>query len=115
MITDENIPRGVREWLVKKGFDIVNTPQVHLKSAKDHEIAEYAVKNDLTIITLDNHFSQIYRMRKKEQITVIIIKSKPATPSNILETLEAAQQKIDLRTVKNKLVILTKKNIRIIT
>ena len=115
IIVDENIPRGVREWLVKKDFDIINVSQTHLKRAKDHTIAQYAIKNNLTIFTLDNHFSQIYRRFKKEKITVIIIKAKPATPSNIIETLEAAQEKIDLKTVKDKLVIISKKRIRIIT
>jgi predicted nuclease of predicted toxin-antitoxin system len=115
IIVDENIPRGVREWLLNRGFEVTNVVQVHLKSAKDLTIAEYAIKNNLTIFTLDNHFSQIYRMLKKEQITIIIIKAKPATPSSIIEILEAAQQKIDLKTVRNKLIIISKRKIRIIT
>ena len=115
IIVDENIPRSVKEWLLKRGFELTSVAQAHLKSAKDHAIAEYAMKNNLTIFTLDNHFSQIYHILKKEQITVIIIKAKPATSSNIIKTLEAAQEKIDLKAVKSKLVIISKNKIRIIT
>ena len=41
IIVDENIPRGVREWLLNRGFEVTNVVQVHLKSAKDLTIAEY--------------------------------------------------------------------------
>ena len=115
IIVDENIPRDVREWLVKRGFEITSVNQVHLKSAKDQDIGDYAVKNNLTIVTLDNHFAQIYRTLRKDQITIIIIKAKPATPVNIMKTLEATQEKIDLKTVKSKLIIISKRRIRIIT
>jgi predicted nuclease of predicted toxin-antitoxin system len=115
MIVDENVPREAREWLAKKGFDIVNVSQTHLKSAKDQAIAEYAAKNKMTIITLDKNFSQIYRTLKKDQITIIIIRASPATPANIIEALNAAQQKINLKEAKNKLFIIRKKKIRIIS
>lgn len=114
IIVDENVPRDAREWLAKKGFDLISVSQTHLKSAKDQAIAEYAAKNNMTIITLDKDFSQIYRTFKKDQITVIIIRASPATPANIIEALNAAQQKINLKEAKNKLIIISKKKIRII-
>lgn len=115
IIVDENIPSDVREWLTKKGFNPINVSQTHLKSAKDYAIAEYAAKNNIPIITLDKGFAQIYRIFQKDTLTVIIIKANPATPANIIETLNAAQQKIDLKETRNKLIIITKKKIRIIT
>ncbi len=115
IIIDENIPRDAKEWLTKKGFDTIGVSQTHLKSAKDYFIAQYAAQNDLTLLTLDKNFSQIYRTFKKDQITIIIIKASPATPSNIIEALNAAQQKINLKEAKNKLIIISKKKIRIIS
>jgi predicted nuclease of predicted toxin-antitoxin system len=115
IFVDENIPREARQWLAKKGFELTSVSQTHLKSAKDKAIAEYAIKNNLAVITLDNHFAQIYRMHSKDQLAVIIIKANPATPANIIETLEAAQRKIDLKAVAGKLVFFSKKKIRIIT
>jgi predicted nuclease of predicted toxin-antitoxin system len=115
LIVDENIPRETRQWLVKKGFDVASVNQIYLKSAKDIDIAEYAVKNNFTIITLDNHFAQIYRMLKNNQLTIIIIKAKPAIPANIIQVLDIAHEKINLKAVKGKLVIISKNRIRIIT
>jgi predicted nuclease of predicted toxin-antitoxin system len=115
VIVDENIPREVTQWLAKKGFQLTRISQKQLKGAKDYAIAEFAEKHNLTIITLDNHFSHIYRMHRKKPISVIIIKAKPAVPANIVETLEAAHEKMDLKSVKGKLIIISKRKIRIIT
>jgi hypothetical protein len=54
-------------------------------------------------------------MFQKGTLTIIIIRAKPATPANIIETLTAAQKRINLKEIRNKLVIITKKRIRIIS
>ena len=116
MIIDENVPRDVEEWLSKKGFETVNVSKLLLKSAKDHVIAAYAVENKMAIITLDKGFAQLYRtFQKGTPLTVIIIKANPPTPINIIETLNLAQNKINLKEIQNKLIIITKRKIRIIT
>ena len=116
MIVDENIPKDVEEWLSKKGFDIVNVSKLLLKSAKDQAILEYAVKNKMSIITLDKGFAQLYRaFQKGTPVTVIIVKANPSTPVNIIEILNLAQNKVNLKELENKLVIITKRKIRIIT
>jgi predicted nuclease of predicted toxin-antitoxin system len=93
VIVDQNIPRDVKEWLAKRGFNTTSVFQTQLKGAKDHVIAEYAARNNMAIITLDKGFSQIYRASKKDSLTVIIIRANPATPANIIETLNAADKK----------------------
>jgi predicted nuclease of predicted toxin-antitoxin system len=115
IIVDENIPRDVKEWLAKNGFDIVNVSEIHLRSGKDYAIAEYAARNDIAIITLDKDFGLMYRMFQKGTLTIIIVRAKPATPANIIETLKATQQRINLNEIQGKLVIITKKRIRIIS
>jgi len=113
IIVDENIPRDVREWLAKNGFAVVNVSEIHLRSGKDYAIAKYAARNGIAIITLDKDFALMYRMFQKGTLTLIIIRAKPATPANIIETLNTAQQKIRLNEIQSKLVIITKKRIRI--
>ena len=116
MIVDENIPKDVEEWLSKKGFETVNVSKMLRKSSKDHVIVEYAVKNKMAIITLDKGFAQLYRtIQKGTPITVMIIRANPPTPINIIETLNLAQNKVNLKEIQNKLVIITKRKIRIIT
>jgi predicted nuclease of predicted toxin-antitoxin system len=115
ILVDENVPRDVREWLTKNGFATVDVSQIHLKRAKDYAIAEYAAKNSMAIITLDKDFAQIYRMFQKGTLTVIIVRANPATPANIIDALNVAQQRINLGEIQNKLVIISKKRIRIIS
>lgn len=116
LIVDENIPKDVEEWLVKKGFEAVNVSKLRIRSAKDHVIVEYAAKNKMAIITQDKGFAQLYlAFPKGTPLTVIIVKANPPTPINIIETLNLAQNKINLKEIQNKLVIITKRKIRIIT
>ncbi len=115
ILVDENVPKDVREWLAKNGFGIVNVSQIRLERAKDYAVAEYAAKHDMAVFTLDIDFAQIYRRFQKGTLTVIIIRADPATPANIIETLNAAKQKLNLNEIQNKLVIITKKRIRIIS
>jgi predicted nuclease of predicted toxin-antitoxin system len=116
MLIDENIPKDVEEWLSKRGFETLNVSKMPLRSAKDHTIAEYAVKNKLAIITLDKGFAQLYRtFQKGTPLTIIIVKANPPTPINIIETLILAQNKINLKEIQNKLVLITKRKIRILS
>jgi predicted nuclease of predicted toxin-antitoxin system len=115
ILVDENIPVSAIEWLKRKGFKVTRTSEISLKGAKDSIIAEYAAKNNMTILTLDTDFAQIYHSLLKGSITVIVIRVKPATPTNIIETLNAALKKIRIDEIQNKLAIITKKRIRIIT
>jgi predicted nuclease of predicted toxin-antitoxin system len=61
LLIDENVPNNVREWLKGNGFDIVNVSETILKRAKDYTVAEYAAKNDMTILTLDRFRSPLSR------------------------------------------------------
>lgn len=114
ILADENIPASTIEWLKRKGFNVTRTSEISLKGAKDNTIAEYAAKNNMTILTLDTDFAHIYHSIYKGKLTVIVVKVKPATPTNIIETLHTALKKIKIDEVQNKLVIITKKRIRII-
>lgn len=114
-LVDENVPNNVKEWLISKGLNIISVSETSLKRAKDYSIAEFAVKSNMTILTLDMDFAQIYYSLKKGMLSVIVIKANPATASNILQTLISADKKVDFRNVENKLVIISRKRIRIIT
>ena len=84
------------------------------KRAKDYAIAEYAAKNNMTILTLDADFAQIYHTLKKGTLSVIVIKANPATAFNILQMLITGSKKVDLQKTENKLIIISNKRIRII-
>lgn len=115
MLVDESVTRNVREWLKEQGFETINVSDTNLKGAKDQDIAKYAAKNNMTILTLDTDFAQIYHNSPKGTLGVIVIKAKPSTPATLLETLTRAHEKINLKKTHNQLVIITKRKIRIIS
>jgi predicted nuclease of predicted toxin-antitoxin system len=78
-------------------------------------IAEYAVKNNMTILTLDADFAQIYHTLKKGTLSVVVIKANPSTAFNILQTLITAQKKLDLHKAEGKMIIISNKRIKIIS
>lgn len=109
------MPKNVREWLKNKGLNIATVSETSLKQAKDFAIAEYAAKNDMTILTLDTDFAQIYHTLKKGTLSVIVIKADPATATNILQTLIAGSKKVDLNKTENKLIIISNKRIKMVS
>ena len=95
ILVDENVTGTIREWLKRKGFNTINVSDTDLKGSEDPEIAEYAAKNGMTILTLDVGFAQIYHDSYRGTLGVIVVKANPATSATILETLLAAQRRIN--------------------
>lgn len=114
-LVDESVTRNIKEWLKKQGFDTINVSSTNLKGAKDQEIAEYAAKNNLTILTLDTDFAQIYHNSPKGTLGVIVVRVSHSTPSTILETLSRAHEKINLKKTHNQLIIISQRKIRMIS
>jgi len=114
-LVDESVTRNIKEWLKKQGFDTINVSGTNLKGAKDREIAEYAAKNNLTILTLDTDFAQIYHNSPKGTLGVIVVRVSHSTPSAILETLSRAHEKINLKKTHTQLIIISQRKIRMIS
>lgn len=115
MLVDESVTKDIRKWLKKQGFDTLNASDTNLKGAKDQDIAQYAAKNSMTILTLDLDFAQIYHNSPKGTLGVIVVRANPSTPENIMELLAKANKKINLKKIRNQLIIITKRKIRIIS
>lgn len=115
ILIDENVPISVMEWLKKKGLNAKRVSEVGLRGAKDENIAKYAIKNNMIILTLDTDFAYIYHNVFRGSLTVIVVRVKPPTPANIIEVLNTTLKKIKLDEFQKKLAIITKRKIRIIT
>jgi predicted nuclease of predicted toxin-antitoxin system len=115
IIVDENVPESVAKYLNTRGFKTLCISEDFLKSAKDSVIAGYAVEKGMQILTLDSDFAQLYHNIFRGRITVLLIKANPTTAKNIIKILDAALEKIRKTETQNKLIIITKKRIRIIS
>lgn len=115
IIVDENIPEGVAKYLNTRGFKTLSISEDFMKSAKDPAIAEYAAEKRLQVLTLDSDFAQLYHNIFRGRITVLLVKANPTTAENIIGILDYALEKIRKAETQNKLLIITKKRIRIIS
>jgi predicted nuclease of predicted toxin-antitoxin system len=115
IIVDENIPQSIAAYLQSKGFKTLCISDDALKSAKDSVIAKYAAEKEMQILTQDSDFAQLYHNLYRGKVTVLLIKVNPTTAENIISILEDALPKIKRTEIRNKLLIITKKRIRIIS
>ena len=111
---DENIPESVAKFLTARGFKTYKISEDFLKSAKDSVIAKYAAEKGMQVLTLDSDFAKLYHNVFKGKITVLLVKANPTTSENIIRILDIALEKIRKTETQNKLIIITKKRIRII-
>lgn len=115
VLIDQNIPKRVTDWLKQKGFEVVILADVNLRGAPDKEIAEFAVQNHLSVLTQDVDFAKLYHTLYRRQLAVILVNTKEGTAQSVIQALTKAQLKIDLKNIRNKLLIITERRIRIVS
>ncbi len=115
IIVDDNIPQSVAIYLNSKGFKTLCISDDALKSAKDSVIAKYAAEKGMQVITQDSDFAKLYHNLYRGKITFLLIKVNPTTAENIINLLEDVLPKIKGAEIKNRLLIITKHRIRIIS
>ena len=115
IIVDENIPETVAEYLKTRGFKTYKISEDFLTSAKDSAIAKYASEKGMQVLTLDSDFAKLYHNIYRGRISILLIKANPTTAENIIRILDVAIEKIRKTETQNKLVIITKKRIRIVS
>jgi predicted nuclease of predicted toxin-antitoxin system len=115
IIVDENIPESVAKYIETRGFKTYRISEGFLKSARDSVIAEFAAKKGLQVLTLDSDFAKLYHNIFRGKITVLLIKANPPNAENIISVLDIALNKIKSAEIQNKLLIITKTRIRIIS
>jgi predicted nuclease of predicted toxin-antitoxin system len=115
IVVDENIPQSVATYLNKRGFKTLCVSDDFLKSAKDLVISKYAFEKGMLVLTLDSDFAQLYHNVFRGKISILLLKVNPTTAQNIIKVLDVALEKIKKTETQNKLLIVTKKRVRIIS
>lgn len=70
-LLDENLPRSTAFVLRELGHDVYDVREI-LRGKRDEEIFNYAVSNDMTIITADRDFGNILRFPKIHKGIIIV-------------------------------------------
>ena len=88
-LLDEDLPRSAVHVFIKHGYIAVDVRDIGLRGAKDFQIASYAKKHKLCIVTGDYDFADI-RNYPPHQYHGIVVIHLPAsgTTQTILKSLE---------------------------
>ena len=113
-LIDEDLPRSTGELLKNIGYEFTDVRDVGLRGASDSEIAAYAQKQNLCIITGDTGFSDIRNYPPKEYSGIIVLHiPRDSTAKNILDLLGGAlKQESFLNKLSGKLAIVEPGRIR---
>lgn len=60
-LLDANIPRSSAELMRSFGFDVEDVRDIGMKTAKDQEIIQYALRTERIIVTRDTDFGELLR------------------------------------------------------
>lgn len=116
-LIDEDLPRATGDLLRQYGYEAVDVRDAGLRGSKDPQIAAYARRERLCIVTGDFDFSDIRNYPPGEYAGLIVLKlPRTATASFILHLLESFLQQEDLvAQMSGKLAIVESGQVRIRT
>jgi predicted nuclease of predicted toxin-antitoxin system len=103
------------DWLKQKGFEIMTLADANLRGATDKSIVAFTMQNNMAVLTQDVDFAKMYHTLHRRKLMVILVNTKEGTTQSIIQALDKAQLRLNLKNVQNQLVIITKKRIRIVS
>ncbi len=69
----------------------------------------------MAVLTQDVDFAKMYHTLYRRKLTVILVNTKEGTTQSIIQALDKAQLRLNLKNIQNQLVIITRKRIRIVS
>ena len=109
---DQCLRSELAELLRLRGHDVVRAAEAGQARADDALILERAVREERTLVTLDEHFGDWVVLPLSRHFGVIRVKAHPPTTENVavlLSPLVASRAQADF---ENRLVIVSPKRIR---
>jgi predicted nuclease of predicted toxin-antitoxin system len=112
ILLDENIPRSIADWLVKKGYTVARTSDIGLRGKSDTALIRFSQTESMIIVTLDEDFIKLHRQFKKP-FGAIVVRTHPATPSKVERLLRNLLSNVKIEKYTKDLLIITDAEIRI--
>ena len=102
------------EQLRLEGHDVVRASEIGQARADDALILERAVREERTLITLDDHFGDWVVLPLSEHCGVIRVKAHPPTTDNVAKILLPILSNHTQADFRNRLVIVSSNRVRCI-
>jgi predicted nuclease of predicted toxin-antitoxin system len=111
-LLDQMFDLLVREALLDQGYNVVSVSEIGLATADDAEIMQWAIRNERTVITLDEHFGDWSVLPLNQHPGVIRLKINPATTTTALNLLLPFLESHQDFAFENRLVIVREQGVR---
>ena len=79
-LIDEDVPRSTTRVLGDAGFDVINVHQAGLRGKSDHEVFDYAQRENRLLITCDMGFSNILNFPPSESHGILVVRISDNEP-----------------------------------
>lgn len=115
ILIDECLAKSTQICLIQAEFNPINVEDVLGSGVDDKKIFNYAIKNNLPIITHDRGFGVFFHFSKQKPPTILILQVLSPHPEATNYLLKKSLSKIDFTQPKyhRKLILLSKNVIRI--
>ncbi len=100
------------EFLKKIGYEAVRVSDLGMAKSKDQEIFEYAIENDMILITTDLDFGNILAYTKSKKPSTIIFRLKNPSPEIVNQMLSLTLPRIE-PLKKGVIIVIEERRIRI--
>ena len=114
-LLDENLSPETAKYLQTLGYEAITVAHLHLESADDETIVEYARANEYMLVTLDLDFGYLFRILSPHQVGIVILRLENQTVESVNSAL---RRLLDIRALddaenQKALIVVDEATIRI--
>jgi len=113
LVLDQNVRIEVAEALRHEGHDVLRASETNLARRDDSALFHWASAHERTVITFDEDFAEHAYWNREPHAGVIRLRLEPRTPEHILPILQVFLSSYSHADLRNALVILTERKVRI--
>lgn len=113
LLVDQNVRIEVAEALRSDGHEVVRAIETNLARRDDQTLFRWAREVGLTIITFDEDFAEYAYWTRELHSGVVRLRIEPQTPEHVIPVLRAFLDSYTSVDLRNALVILTERKVRI--
>ena len=114
-LLDANLSPVTEKYLQTLGYEAITVAHLHLESADDETIVEYASEHEYILVTLDPDFGYLFRILSPHQVGIVILRLENQTIESVNSALHRLLDTHVLEDIKNQkaLVVVDQATIRV--
>ncbi|MEX0617148.1 MAG: DUF5615 family PIN-like protein [Candidatus Woykebacteria bacterium] len=113
LISDENVPHLINEYLRTKDVDLVSVKELGLSRSPDNIITEEAHRLERVILTFDLGFTRLRNISGTTKYGLIIIRHKGKIPQNLFKIIDKFLEKYKDSDFIRKIVVIDSHKFRV--